>query len=112
MGASRFTKAWDTRSRQLAQWTVMKDLRGYADGNLHSRIEKAAKEHLITSDMARWAHEVRLDANDQRHADQTAALPTAQDAARAIDFASALAEILFALPGRVRRGINEAGKTG
>ena len=55
--------------------------------------------------MAHWAHEVRLDANDQRHADQAADLPTTEDAKRVIDFASAFAEFLFVLPSRVQRGI-------
>ena len=91
---------------------AMLKLKGYTDGSLNSRIEKAAADHLITSDMAKWAHDVRLDANDQRHADEAASLPTPQDAVRAIDFASALAEIIFVLPARVRRGISEVQKTG
>ncbi|WP_445672444.1 DUF4145 domain-containing protein [Pseudomonas inefficax] len=77
---------------------------GLKEGNLHSRIKKAAEDHLITSEMAAWAHEVRLDANDQRHADEEAALPTTQDAERAIEFVRALAQFLFVLPSRVARG--------
>jgi hypothetical protein len=84
---------------------AMLKAKGYADGNLYGRIEKAANDHVITADMAKWAHEVRLDANDQRHADQAASLPTADDASRTIDFAAALAELLFVLPARVQRGI-------
>lgn len=84
----------------------MLKLKGYAEGTLYARIEKAATEHVITTDMARWAHEVRLDANDQRHADTEAALPTANDAQRVIDFAVAIAEIMFVLPTRVQKGIN------
>ena len=91
---------------------AMLKLRGYTEGSLYSRIEKAAADHVITGDMAKWAHDVRLDANDQRHADQAAGMPTPQDASRAIDFASALAEIMFVLPALVRRGITEAGKAG
>ena len=64
--------------------------RGLSDGSLYSRIEKAAEQHLITSEMAQWAHAVRLDANDQRHADDSAPLPTETDAQRSIDFATAL----------------------
>jgi hypothetical protein len=66
------------------------------------------QQHLLTPDMATWAHEVRLDANDQRHADAAATLPTTDDASRAIDFALALADILFVLPSRVQRGIKQA----
>jgi len=44
----------------------------YKDGSLYSRINKAAEDHLITQEMAEWAHDVRLDANDERHADEQA----------------------------------------
>ena len=83
--------------------------KGYKDGNLSGRIRQAASEHLITQDMARWAHQVRLDANDQRHADDGASLPEEEDARRSLDFALALAEIIFVLPARVTRGLNESG---
>ena len=83
----------------------MLKLKGYTDGSLYVRIENAINEHLITKEMAQWAHEVRLDANDQRHADESVTLPTMDEAKRAIDFATALAEFLFVLPSRVERGI-------
>ncbi len=89
---------------------AMLKMRGFVDGNLFSRIKKATEEHLITPEMARWAHDVRLDANDQRHADQEAALPNQDDAQRSLDFALALAEILFVLPARVQHGIAKAQK--
>lgn len=78
------------------------------DGSLYSRIDKAAKDHLITNDMALWAHEVRLDANDERHADEEAAMPGAHDAKRCVDFALALAQFMFVLPAKVQSGIAEA----
>ena len=37
----------------------------YTEGSLYSRIDKAVEDRLITKEMAAWAHEVRLDANDQ-----------------------------------------------
>ena len=83
---------------------------GYKEGRLNPRINRAATDHLITTEMAAWAHDVRLDANDERHADQDAALPQEVDAQRAIDFVLALGEILFVLPERVRRG-REANKS-
>lgn len=82
---------------------MLKD-KGYKEGNLNARIDLAARAHLITAEMAAWAHEIRLDANDQRHADEGAALPDAADAKKAIDFASALAQFLYVLPARVERG--------
>lgn len=78
--------------------------KNYTDGNLYSRITKAKDDGLITAEMAEWAHEVRLDANDQRHADDTAALPSDDDARKSIEFAKALAEFLFVLPAKVKRG--------
>lgn len=83
---------------------AMLKVKGYKEGSLFKRIEKAAEDHLITRDMAAWAHEIRLDANDQRHADEEATLPDANDAQRVIAFATALAEFLFVLPARVQHG--------
>ncbi len=91
---------------------AMLKLRGYTKGSLYARIEKAAEDHVLTSEMASWAHAVRLDANDQRHADQAATLPTGEDAKRVLEFASALGEYLFVLPKRIERGIKGGGKDG
>lgn len=82
--------------------------KGLIEGNLYSRINQAAKSNLITDEMARWAHEVRLDANDQRHADKDAPLPSEADARRVVDFALALGQFLFVLPSRVKHGLDEA----
>ena len=65
----------------------------------------ACQDHLITDEMGQWAHEVRLDANDQRHADESSSLPTETDAKRVLEFAKALAEFAFILPSRVKRGL-------
>jgi len=85
---------------------MLKD-KGLKDGSLFSRIKQAAEQHLITSDMTKWAHQIRLEANDQRHADDEATLPTEEEARRCLTFALALAEILYVLPARVTRGIEE-----
>jgi hypothetical protein len=82
---------------------MLKD-KGYKEGSLNSRIDAAAKDHLITAEMAAWAHEIRLDANEQRHADESATLPSAADAEKVIEFANALAQFLYVLPARVERG--------
>lgn len=90
---------------------AMLKLRGYTDGTLYARIEKATENHVLTSEMAPWAHAVRLDANDQRHADQSANLPTPEDATRVLEFAQALGEYLFVLPKRIERGISGKATT-
>jgi len=82
--------------------------KGYRDGSLYSRIDKAVQDHMITKEMAAWAHEVRLDANDQRHADKDASLPTPDDARKVVDFVQALGMFMFVLPARVERGIEDA----
>ena len=82
---------------------MLKD-KGLKEGSLNTRIDTAAKAHLITSEMGTWAHEIRLDANDQRHADEAAELPSEADARKAIEFVTALAQFLYVLPARVERG--------
>ena len=84
--------------------------KNYRKGSLYTRIDKAAEDHVITSGMAEWAHDVRLDANDQRHADEEAELPQSGDARHCIDFATALGQFLFVLPARVERGKNQASR--
>lgn len=81
--------------------------KGYAEGKLYDRINKAADDHLITKEMAQWAHQIRLEANDQRHADDEVEPSTEQDAERSVEFATALAEFLFVLPSKVTRGLEE-----
>jgi hypothetical protein len=82
---------------------MLKD-KNFKDGSLNARIDAAAKAHLITEEMAAWAHEIRLDANDQRHSDEAAPLPNAADAEKVIEFAKALGQFLYVLPARVARG--------
>ena len=83
---------------------AMLKAKGYKDGSLYTRIDKAKEDHLITPEMADWAHEVRLDANDQRHDDEEAPLSQQSDAEKVIEFARALAQFLFVLPARIERG--------
>jgi DNA-directed RNA polymerase subunit RPC12/RpoP len=77
----------------------------YKVGSLYSRIEKAIEDGLLTEEMGRWAHQVRLDANDERHADDSAIFPNVENARQAIEFTTTLAELLFVLPSKVSRGI-------
>lgn len=91
---------------------AMLKARNYREGSLNYRIDLAASEHLITDEMAKWAHQIRLDANDERHADEDAPFPESSDAKLCLDFGLALGEILFVLPARVTRGIEEASGSG
>ena len=79
--------------------------KAYTAGNLNSRIDQAAQDKVITSDMAKWAHKVRLDANEQRHADESVSLPTEPEAKMTVEFALALGEFMFVLPARIQKGL-------
>lgn len=79
------------------------------EGSLYSRITEAVSTNLITPEMEIWAHNIRLDANDQRHADEEAQIPTPEDAERSYKFAKALAEYLFVLPAMVTQGVRDSG---
>jgi Domain of unknown function (DUF4145) len=82
--------------------------KGYKDGSLYSRIENAATVGLITKEMSLWTHDVRLGANDERHADEQASLPNEADAKKCIEFTNALGMFLYVLPGMVERGRKQA----
>lgn len=58
--------------------------------------------------MGVWAHHVRLEANNQRHADKSVPPPTTEDAEQSLEFAEALGEFLCVLPKRVKRGLIRA----
>ena len=90
---------------------AMLKTKSYNEGSLYTRINQAAEDHLITTDMAEWAHQVRLDANSQRHADNDLSLPSTEDAKRSLDFALALGEFLFVLPAKVAQGLADTSET-
>jgi len=83
---------------------AMLKAKGLKTGSLYERIDQAAASHIITSEMAAWAHDVRLDANDERHVDAGAPIPLAAAAQKCVDFTFALAEYLYVLPSKVERG--------
>ncbi|MBL7838443.1 MAG: DUF4145 domain-containing protein [Bacteroidetes bacterium] len=82
--------------------------KGLKEGKLYPRIKEAVQKGIITEDMSKWAHQVRLDANEQRHADESNDLPDTEDATKCIQFTQTLAEIMFILPYKVNQGINES----
>lgn len=70
-------------------------------GSLNARIDEAATAGLLAKNMAEWAHRVRLDANNTRHADLATPHMSKSDAERAFAFADALATYLFVIPSRM-----------
>ena len=87
---------------------AMLKAKGLTKGTLNDRIDEAAETHLITGDMAKWAHQVRLESNSSRHADVDRPLGTTEDAVRTITFAQALGTFMFVLPSMVTRGIADS----
>ena len=81
---------------------MLKD-KGYTAGSLYSRIEKANESGLLTTQMREWAHEIRLSANEPRHADNQFEGATSAEAKQVIQFAEALGEYLYVLPARVKK---------
>lgn len=88
---------------------AMLKAKGYNEGSLYTRIDKAVADHLLTEGMGTWAHRVRLEANSVRHAD-AAKPPTQEDAHHSLEFAVALGDFLFVLVARVAAGVKQAGK--
>jgi hypothetical protein len=86
---------------------MLKD-RGYTEGSLYSRIDRAVIEHVLTEDMGKWAHAVRLEANRTRHADSEEPHASAEQAVQAVEFAEALGEFVYVLSARVRTGLTKA----
>lgn len=89
---------------------MLKD-KGYTDGSLCARIGEARNDGLLTAEMEGWAHEIRLSANEPRHADDSFNGATSEDADQIIAFAKALGEYLYVLPARVRRWQSKAEAT-
>lgn len=81
---------------------MLKD-RGYREGTLYARIKQSQEDGVLTSEMAEWAHTIRLSANEPRHADDDFDGASPDDAEQIIAFARALGEYLYVLPARVAR---------
>lgn len=86
---------------------MLKDI-GYVEGSLYDRIRKAVDDHVLTSGMGEWAHHVRLEANNVRHADADRPHLTPDEARQCVEFAQAMAQFLFVLAARVSSGIAQA----
>lgn len=84
--------------------------KGYSEGSLYARIDKALADNILTKGMADWAHSVRLGSNRPRHADAENPHVSPAEAQRSVDFAEALGSFLFVLTARVERGIEAASR--
>lgn len=66
---------------------------------LERRLKTLADEGKITSDMANWAEEIRLDRNDAAHADEEF---DEADASEIVGFTEAFLNYVYTLPAMVR----------
>ena len=81
--------------------------KGLKEGNLYNRIDQAVKDGILTNDMSQWAHLVRLNSNNPRHADDDKPHMSKEDAKRSLEFARALADVLFVLPNKMPLSIED-----
>ena len=91
---------------------TMLQIKGYNDNYLNDKIIAAHGAGILTDDMKKWADEVRLDANKERHAALADNPPSKEDAERTLSFAETIAEILFVIPSKVTRGISASSQGG
>ncbi len=84
----------------------------FIEGSVYHRIEQAVAANVLTKGMGEWAHSVRLGSNRPRHADAERPHVTPEEAAQAVEFATALGQFLFVLTARVQRGIEKAKAAG
>jgi DNA-directed RNA polymerase subunit RPC12/RpoP len=94
----------------LAGSTVdaMLKMLGYSEGSVYARIEQAVRDHKITEDMGKWAHEVRLGSNRPRHADDKRPHVSTDEAKQSVEFTEALGYFLFVLTKQAERGTQAA----
>jgi len=86
---------------------MLKD-KGLIEGSLYTRIDAAVKAHTLTEGMGRWAHAVRLEANNVRHADGENPHVTETQARQVVEFATALGDFLYALTSKIDAGVRSA----
>tara|TARA_R110002124_G_scaffold286892_1_gene469062 strand:+ start:1674 stop:2351 length:678 start_codon:yes stop_codon:yes gene_type:complete len=78
--------------------------KGYKKGTVNERIKQAVTDGVLTEGMSEWAHAVRIESNNPRHADLESPHSSVAQAETMIAFAKALGEFLFVLPAKVERG--------
>lgn len=82
---------------------------GYTEGTLYSRIDKAVQDHVLTVGMGQWAHKVRLESNNVRHADASRPHMTKEDAEKALEFTRSLGDFLFVLTAKIDAAVAASG---
>jgi hypothetical protein len=81
---------------------AMLKAKGHKSSQLFEAINLAIKAKELTPELAAWAHKLRLDANDPRHADDNSPHRSVEEARELVAFATMLAEIWFVLPTKIQ----------
>ena len=91
-------KNWDASGSMFrkALDTGLKSKFPEIKGKLIDRIKKAAAQQKLTPDLAKWAHQIRLDGNDAVHEEYPF---SKNDAEKLRDFTHLVFLYLFTLPG-------------
>jgi hypothetical protein len=89
---------------------AMLKAQGFKDGTLYARIDAAVQAHILTDGMGKWAHAVRLEANNVRHSDDTDPHVTREEAERVVEFATSLGDFLFVLTAKIEKGVKAASQ--
>ena len=92
----------------LASGAIDVMLTGKKEGILQDRIRQSVQDGKIPEEMAKWGQQIRLNPNDPSSGKK--GLPEPDDARKTIDFALALAEFLYVMPARVKRGLKASRK--
>ncbi len=87
---------------------AMLQARGLAEGSVYKRLADAVELGLITKEIREWADSIRIESNNPRHADADEPHVSNERAKLMVEFARALAEILFVLPAKALTGKSEA----
>jgi Domain of unknown function (DUF4145) len=77
-------------------------------GSLYDRINAAVEAHVLTDGMGSWAHAVRLEANNVRHADKQNPHCSTAEAEQVVEFAKALGDFLYVLTAKIDKGVKAA----
>ena len=88
--------------------TALKDKFPSIRGPLSQRINEAANQQQLTPDLAKWAHQIRLDGNNAAHGGKPLSKKDAQSLA---DFTNLVLLYLYTLPGMLVQARGSNSKT-
>ena len=74
------------------------------EGNLKTRIEKAADQQELTRELGDWSHQIRLGGNDAMHEEE----PFSEEEAQNLrNFTFLVFQYLFTLPGMLSKACGD-----